>query len=159
VKPVVFTPAAEADLKRHFSGMRLNAGASVPPSAMLSTSPWRRSKATRRRTRSSTGTRVASYCPDSHLRSFGLHWFWRRRGGTDWVLCQITSRPYGDPSAFPLSAASFSEGGLPRESFVRPGKLFTANESIVVRRAGVLTAAAHRDVVGGVIRPLRSGVK
>jgi mRNA interferase MazF len=80
-------------------------------------------------------------------------------GGTDWVLCQITSKPYGDPSALPLSAGSFSEGGLPRESFVRPGKLFTANESIVVRRAGVLTAAAHRDVVEGVIRLLRSGVK
>jgi mRNA interferase MazF len=44
-------------------------------------------------------------------------------GGSDWVLCQVTSNPYGDPLAVPLTAASFAEGGLPRESFARPGKL------------------------------------
>ena len=80
-------------------------------------------------------------------------------GGTDWVLCQITSSPYSDPTALPLTAVSFAEGGLPRDSFVRPGKLFTASESIVVRRAGVLTAAAHRTIVEDVIRLLRSGAK
>lgn len=80
-------------------------------------------------------------------------------GGTDWVLCQITSSPYNDPAALSLTSASFAEGGLPRESFVRPGKLFTASESIVVRRAGVLKAAAHRTIVDAVVRLLRSGVK
>ena len=80
-------------------------------------------------------------------------------GGTDWVLCQITSNPYGDPTALPLEAASFAEGGLLRQSFARPGKLFTASESIVVRRAGVLTAAAHRGIVDGVNRLLQAGVK
>lgn len=82
-----------------------------------------------------------------------------RAGGTDWVLCQITSNPYSDPIALPLTAASFAEGGLPRESFARPGKLFTASESIVVRRAGTLTAATHRSIVDGVIQLLRAGVK
>ena len=80
-------------------------------------------------------------------------------GGTDWVLCQITSNPYSDPSAVPLTAASFAEGGLPRESFARPGKVFTASESIVVRRAGILTTAAHRGVVEAVVRLLQAGVK
>ena len=51
-------------------------------------------------------------------------------GGVDWVLCQVTSNPYGDSSAVPLTASSFDSGGLGRESFVRPGKLFTASESI-----------------------------
>jgi len=64
-------------------------------------------------------------------------------GGTDWVLCQITSNPYGDPNAQPLDITSFAEGGLSRSSFARPGKLFTANESIVVRRVGALTTTAH----------------
>jgi mRNA interferase MazF len=41
-------------------------------------------------------------------------------GGVDWVLCQVTSNPYGDPSAVPLAASSFGSGGLGRESFVRP---------------------------------------
>ena len=80
-------------------------------------------------------------------------------GGTDWVLCQITSNPYGDPAAQPLEAGSFVEGGLHRQSFVRPAKLFTAHESIVVRRAGVLSAPAHRGVVDAVIRLLEAGAK
>ena len=76
-------------------------------------------------------------------------------GGADWVLCQITSNPYSDPTALPLTASSYAEGGLPRKSFARPGKLFTANESIVVRQAGVLTPTAQRSIVEAVIRLLR----
>jgi PemK-like, MazF-like toxin of type II toxin-antitoxin system len=76
-------------------------------------------------------------------------------GGSDWVLCQVTSNPYGDARAVPITQASFSSGGLSRESFVRPGKLFTANESILVRQAGVLTAAAHRSIVEAIIQLLR----
>jgi len=77
-------------------------------------------------------------------------------GGTDWILCQITSNPYGDPTAVSLGQASFVEGGLSRESFVRPGKLFTANESIVVRPVGELTAPAHRLVVDALVRLLQA---
>jgi mRNA interferase MazF len=77
-------------------------------------------------------------------------------GGTDWVLCQITSNPYGDPRTVLLDAASFSEGGLPRESFARPGKLFTASESLFLRRAGLLTPVAHRKVVDAVVSLLSS---
>jgi mRNA interferase MazF len=80
-------------------------------------------------------------------------------GGTDWVLCQITSNPYSDPTALLLTAASFAEGGLPRESFVRPGKLFTASESIVVRSAGALAPPAHRAVVESIVRLLQAGAK
>jgi mRNA interferase MazF len=29
-------------------------------------------------------------------------------GGIDWVLCQITSNPYGDRAAIPLTASSFT---------------------------------------------------
>ena len=68
-------------------------------------------------------------------------------GGVDWVLCQVTSNPYGDAHAVPLMPSSFASGGLSRESFARPGKLFTASQSIVIRRAGALTAEAHRGVV------------
>ena len=34
-----------------------------------------------------------------------------RAGGVDWVLCQVTSNPYGDPGAVPLTSASFASGG------------------------------------------------
>lgn len=80
-------------------------------------------------------------------------------GGVDWVLCQVTSNPYGDAAAIPLARGAFASGGLGRESFARPGKLFTASESIVVRRAGRLTPGVHREVVEGTVRLLRSGLE
>ena len=80
-------------------------------------------------------------------------------GGSDWVLCQVTSKPYGDPAAIPLPEAAFATGGLQRDSFARPGKLFTASESIAAGVAGSLTPAAHRDVVTAVVDLLRAGVR
>lgn len=44
-----------------------------------------------------------------------------RRG--DWILCQITTNPYGDPHAFMLPASEFTSGGLRATSYTRPGKL------------------------------------
>jgi mRNA interferase MazF len=75
-------------------------------------------------------------------------------GGSDWVLAQITSNPYGDPAAVSLASGSFAQGGLPRQSFVRPGKFFTASDSIVVRQVGELTAAALRSVVEAIVKLL-----
>jgi mRNA interferase MazF len=79
-------------------------------------------------------------------------------GGVDWILSQVTSVPYGDKSAVELGATAFSSGGLPRVSYARPGKLFTASNTIVVRVAGQLTAAAHRGVVDAITQLLRSGL-
>jgi hypothetical protein len=80
-------------------------------------------------------------------------------GGVDWILCQVTSNPYGDPSAVPVTANSFASGGLGRESFARPGNLFTANETLFVRTAGQLTSASHRELVQRVVAVLQSGVR
>jgi len=80
-------------------------------------------------------------------------------GGLDWVLCQVTSNPYGDPAAAPLGTTSFASGGLGRESFARPSKLFTASRSLFVKTAGELTGACHRDLVARVVAVLRSGVR
>ena len=80
-------------------------------------------------------------------------------GGADWVLCQVTSNPYGDPEAVSLSATSFASGGLTRDSFARPGKLFTASEAIVVRAVGSLTPAAHRSIVESVVKLVQTGVE
>ena len=38
-------------------------------------------------------------------------------GRGDWVLCQITSRAYGDPAATPLDARDFASGVLLVASF------------------------------------------
>ncbi len=60
-------------------------------------------------------------------------------GRGDWVLCQITSNAYGDPMSQPIVAGDFDSGGLLVPSFVRPGKLFTADDKIVLRSLGKLS--------------------
>ena len=77
-------------------------------------------------------------------------------GRGDWVLCQITSSPYGDPAAVPLDAADFTSGGLLVASFARPGKLFTANTALIVRSVSRLNDAAFHWVLAAVVVLLRS---
>ncbi|GAB4456683.1 MAG: hypothetical protein OHK0029_15090 [Armatimonadaceae bacterium] len=72
-------------------------------------------------------------------------------GSDDWILCQITSRPYSDSRAIRISDDDFDEGGLDRESYVRPGKLFTANGSIIAKVVGVLNQEIFRDIIEEVI--------
>jgi mRNA interferase MazF len=73
------------------------------------------------------------------------------------ILCQVTSNPYADPSAVTLSQADFASGSLQRTSYARPGKLFTAHESLVVKTPGVLRAEAHSRVVDRVVEAIRNG--
>ena len=47
-------------------------------------------------------------------------------GRQDWILYQVTSKPYGDSRAILLNNSGFESGSLRVESYVRPGKLFTA---------------------------------
>ena len=75
-------------------------------------------------------------------------------GRGDAVLVQVTSRPYGDP-AVELQDDDFETGGLDRTSFARPGKLFTANDSIVDRPVGALTAGGLERLVDAVVALIR----
>jgi mRNA interferase MazF len=54
----------------------------------------------------------------------------------DFILCQITSNPFTDPNAVRLEEEDFDVGSLSRVSYVRPGKLFTANAGIVEGSVG-----------------------
>ena len=64
----------------------------------------------------------------------------------DFVLCQITSKAYSDSSAIEISDSDFASGSLQRTSYVRPGKLFTANMSIVSGHVGILSSRAFESV-------------
>lgn len=72
-------------------------------------------------------------------------------GRGDWVLCQITSSPYGDPAAVQLDALDFASGGLLVASYARPGKLFTAHAGLFVRSVGVLTPATYTRLLSAVV--------
>lgn len=79
-------------------------------------------------------------------------------GRGDWILCQVTSKPYGDPKSISITDDRLSEGSLRVASFARPGKLFTANCGLMVGEVGVLKAAAIRQLIESIIEMLKSGV-
>lgn len=72
-------------------------------------------------------------------------------GNNDWILCQITSNPYGDKKAITLFKDSFQSGFLQLTSYVRPGKLFTSNSSLIVRSIGVVKREVLKTIIAGVV--------
>lgn len=80
-------------------------------------------------------------------------------GRGDWICAQITSNPYADTSAVQIKPSDFAEGDLGRVSFVRPGKLFTANESLFRRTAAKLRRNMFETVLEAIIQVLRNSTK
>ncbi len=58
----------------------------------------------------------------------------------DVILCQITSKPYSSSRAIALSSGDFNKGKLPRDSYIRPDKLFTADRSVIDKIHGSLSS-------------------
>jgi mRNA interferase MazF len=56
--------------------------------------------------------------------------------GDDLILCQITSQARSDGYSVPLTAADFERGRLVRDSFIRPNRLFTVEQSLILYAAG-----------------------
>ena len=79
-------------------------------------------------------------------------------GRDDWILCQITSNPYSDARAIELLDTSFATGSLLVTSYARPGKLFTANHSLMVGEVGSLKAAPFKQIVEAVVNILRASI-
>ena len=76
-------------------------------------------------------------------------------GRDDWILCQVTSNPYGDPQAVRLTPSSFGSGALRSDSYARPGKLFTASRELMVVQVATLTGEARQQLTEAVVRILR----
>ena len=55
-------------------------------------------------------------------------------GKSDYVLCQITSGNYEDKNALKVEKDDCIGGTLERTSYIRPFKIFTANEEIISRK-------------------------
>ena len=71
------------------------------------------------------------------------------------MLCQITSKPYLDVHAVKFDETDFEVGSLRVQSYARPGKLFTANESLMVSQVGRLKPDFFARVMEAVIELLR----
>ncbi|MGQ0594982.1 MAG: type II toxin-antitoxin system PemK/MazF family toxin [Gammaproteobacteria bacterium] len=59
--------------------------------------------------------------------------------GDDVILCQITSQAVADNYAVPLADRDCTSGGLRQPSHIRPNRLFTAESSIILYRAGTIS--------------------
>ncbi|MBU0622564.1 MAG: type II toxin-antitoxin system PemK/MazF family toxin [Gammaproteobacteria bacterium] len=78
-------------------------------------------------------------------------------GRGDWIACQITSNPYADPRALTLTNNEFTEGGLHRISYLRPGKIFTCHESLPVNSVGKLNQTALQQARTAMVGMIQGG--
>lgn len=78
-------------------------------------------------------------------------------GNGDTILCQITSRSYADSNAIRLEESSLSDGRLIKISYVRPGKLFTANKSIIEKTVARVDPGFRQAVVNRITEILSVG--
>lgn len=77
----------------------------------------------------------------------------------DWILCQVTSNPYGDPHVVSITDESFSHGSLRIASFARPGKLFTASSGLMLGEVGMLKADVTRQIINRIIEMLQRAME
>jgi mRNA interferase MazF len=78
-------------------------------------------------------------------------------GRGDWILCQITSKPYGDANAIRMDASDFALGSLHVVSFARPGKLFTAHSNLIATCVGALLPAKFLSIRTAVVQMIQNG--
>jgi len=67
--------------------------------------------------------------------------------GDDVILCQITSRARSDESSVALDAADFERGKLNQPSFVRPQRLFTVDQHVILYSVGKIPATKLSEVL------------
>jgi mRNA interferase MazF len=75
--------------------------------------------------------------------------------GDDLILCQITSQSRSDLYSMELDSHDFTAGGLNQSSKIRPNRLFTADEGIVVYRTGHVSAAKLNEVLDRLVAILK----
>ena len=71
--------------------------------------------------------------------------------GDDLILCQITSQNTRDDMAVPLVLTDVDNCTLNTAGNIRPNKLFTADENIVLYSVGRLKAGKLADVTAKVV--------
>jgi mRNA interferase MazF len=65
--------------------------------------------------------------------------------GDDLILCQITSQARSDGFSISLDASDIARGSLPVASFIRPNRLFTVDQTVIVRVAGRVSTAKLQE--------------
>lgn len=71
--------------------------------------------------------------------------------GDDLILCLITSQLTRDSDAILLRNQDFMMGALKQESYIRPNRLITADDAIVIRSVGQISTIRMQQVTQKVI--------
>ena len=66
--------------------------------------------------------------------------------GADLILCQITSRAHWDSFAVPLDSSDCERGEIDQHCIIRPQRLFTVEQHVIIRSVGKVTAAKYDEV-------------
>ena len=68
----------------------------------------------------------------------------------DWLVCEVVERQRGRPGEIEITPADLVEGDLGQNSWARPGRIRTLNESVFEERIGLLTDAKLAEVLAAV---------
>ena len=71
--------------------------------------------------------------------------------GDDLILSQITSQAVRDSMAIPLDVSDVTNGKLSVASNIRPNRLFTADEKIVLYSLGRLKTDKLNEVISNIV--------
>ena len=69
----------------------------------------------------------------------------------DYILCQITSKDYGDRNIVKITNEDFSSGNLKIESYVRIAKIFTLSNNLILSTAGKLHTNKFNEIRSKII--------
>src|SRR5947208_12073949 len=67
--------------------------------------------------------------------------------GADLILCQITSRAHWDAFAVPLDNSDCERGQSDRPCFIRPQRLFSVEQPVILHSVGKVPAEKFGDVL------------
>jgi mRNA interferase MazF len=66
--------------------------------------------------------------------------------GADLILCQITGRAHYDGFAVPLDKSDCERGQLDQPCFIRPQRLFSVEQHVILHSVGKVTAEKFDEV-------------
>lgn len=72
------------------------------------------------------------------------------------ILCQITSQKPIDDYSIKINNSDFAGGSLNQESYIRFNRIFTADQNIVLYKAGSLQLNLTEEIIDKVILLIRS---
>ena len=66
--------------------------------------------------------------------------------GADLILCQITGRAHFDGFAVPLDRTDCERGEIDQPCYIRPQRLFSVEQHVILRSVGKVTAEKFDEV-------------